>query len=173
MRESSFQKALSIRAISPDVPITYPGPFTPLKKLPRWPVSTTTSTATSSSGKRYASNISCWFWSMGVNPEDEPDHAERAGSRPGHALQKSAPVNPVVVVQELISYLASHRFSFASRYTKLLYYLPSPLPSMSLGRAARVRESREPAPHMGRVSSVQTAPYPRLFPVFFAHLPLS
>jgi len=32
-------------------------------------------------------------------------------------------------------------------------------------RAARVRESREPAPRMGRVSFVQTARAGRLFPI--------
>jgi hypothetical protein len=40
---------------------------------------------------------------------------------------------------------------------------------ISLWRAARVRESREPAPRMGRVSFVQTTQGRRLFPPFFAY----
>src|SRR6266852_3585443 len=39
----------------------YPGPFTPLRKPPRCPVSATMSTATASIGKRYPGGISSWF----------------------------------------------------------------------------------------------------------------
>jgi|SRR6266566_2298524 len=39
------------------------------------------------------------------------------------------------------------------------------LPANFYGRAARARESREPAPHMGRVSFVQTILDRQLFPV--------
>ena len=37
--------------------------------------------------------------------------------------------------------------------------------SVVIVAAARVRESREPAPHMGRVSSVQTSQAGELFPI--------
>jgi hypothetical protein len=40
---------------------SYPGPFTPLRKPPRCPVSATMTTATASIGKRYPGRASSWF----------------------------------------------------------------------------------------------------------------
>src|SRR6266403_347097 len=53
-----------------------------------------------------------------------------------------------------------------SEDTSIRNYLLPPVPANFLGRAARVRESREPAPHMGRVSFVQTTRVRQLFPVW-------
>jgi hypothetical protein len=39
--------------------VNYPGPFTPLKKPPRWPVNAVTATATASRVKRYDGSA---FW---------------------------------------------------------------------------------------------------------------
>lgn len=40
---------------------SYPGPFTPLRKSPRCPVSATMTTATASISKRYPGRASSWF----------------------------------------------------------------------------------------------------------------
>ena len=54
----------------------------------------------------------------------------------------------------------SHRYALlaaiAEGDTHIRNYSSPPVPANLLGRAARVRESREPAPHMGRASFVQT-----------------
>src|SRR5207245_6935055 len=85
------------------------------------------------------------------------DHAKGPGTSPGHALQEATPVNTVVIVvmQQLVFCPTRHRFPPCLRDTNTnAVFVAEP---QFCWRAARVRESREPALRMGGVSFVQTA----------------
>src|SRR6266446_6290909 len=61
--------------------------------------------------------------------------------------------------------LACHGSYSAFEHTNIRNHFLSPFPGNLLGRAARVRESREPAPRMGRVSPIQTTKCLQIFPL--------